>query len=295
MSLGLAVLSVIAGVFIYRHGLPYEGSALVYMGGGISLGYPYYSARYTIWMTSLVMMSLIPVSIWLQNKGVEADNWVYRPRDTYWFWITKSGEGWWHWTKHAWLGNDMPTMEYIFYPVFSMFQICAYSLYSHLLPDHWFEEPKRALKWIFPVVFPLLFAGFISLQINYGKPGKTDYLYWMVALGHLMTGTAYLISEKYRIYTRTPAYWIWFVVMGAVCLTFWEFFHSCINHDWVYDPANSMPFAYVCNGAGIPYTSFFGYLTTSTTFQALLLMMTIRFGHIVIKDRSLVPFARKKS
>jgi hypothetical protein len=53
-----------------------------------------------------------------------------------------------------------------------------------------------------------------------------------------------------------------------------------------------MPFAYTVNDAGIPYTSFFGYLTTATTFQALVMLLILKFGHIVIKERRLVPFAR---
>jgi hypothetical protein len=137
-----------------------------------------------------------------------------------------------------------------------------------------------------------MLGGFLYLGFTYSKPGKTDYLYWMVALGQAMTGISYCISPAYRAYSRTSAYWIWMVGMGVVFLTFWEFFHSCINHDWVYLKENAMPFAYTFNDAGIPYTSFFGYLTTATTFQALVMLLILKFGHIVIKERRLVPFAR---
>ena len=43
------------GVLLYLRGFTYEGSVLVYMLGTIVLGWPYYSARYTGWMTALVM------------------------------------------------------------------------------------------------------------------------------------------------------------------------------------------------------------------------------------------------
>jgi hypothetical protein len=293
LSLILTIFCVVAGVVIYIKGLPYEGSALVYMAGGVCFSFPYYTVRYTRWMTFLVMMSILPMTIWLQNKGVETEAWIYRAPDTYWLWITKDGEGWWTWTKHLWLGNNMPAMEYIFYPLFFLFQMTMYSLYSHLLPDKWFEEPRPALRWVFPTCFPLLLAGFIVVYIKYAHPGKTDYPFWMTSMGYLLTGAAFCISKNYRKYTRSIAYWIWILAMGIVFLIAWEFFHSCVNHDWVYVEANMLPFVYTYNGAGIPVTQFFGYITTATTFQALMMLMILRFGHIVIKDRKLVPFSGK--
>lgn len=293
LSLVLTVICVVAGVGIYRSGLTYEGSALVYMAGGVCFSYPYYAARYTPWMTLLVLMSLLPMTIWLQNKGVETEAWIYRAPDTYWLWITKDGEGWGQWTKHLWLGNDMPAMEYLFYPLFCVFQMTMYALFSHLLPDHFFEQPQQKLRWFFPVGFPLLCAAFVLAGVLCLKHGKTDYPYWMTTVGYVITAAAYFISPNYKQYTQSPAFWLWVLVMGIVFLIAWEFFHSCLNHDWVYVQANMLPFVYTYNGAGIPLTQFFGYLTTATTFQALMMLLILRFGSIVIRNPKLVPFASR--
>ena len=292
LSLLLAAACVAYGGWLYARGFTYEGAAIAYMLGGTFFFHPYYSARYTVWMTWLILMCFVPMSIWLQNKGVETESWHYRPRDGYLAWITQPGEGWWRWTRHLWLGNDMPAMEYAFYLLFALFQMTSYTFYSHLLPDHYFEQPRPRLKWLFPVVFVLLFAGFVGIYFMYPKPGKTDYLYWLTGVGYVMTGLAYCVSANYRRYAQAPAFWSWVVWMGVIFMPVWEWFHSCLNRDWVCNPENTFPPAYVWHGVGVPISEFFGYITTATTFQALLLLFIRRFGKSVIKDFNLVPFSR---
>lgn len=294
-SLGLPVLSIGGGLMLYQKGYTYEGATLIYMLGTVLFAWPYYSARFTGYMTWLVLMCFVPMSIWLQNKGVETEAWSYKPHPDYVAWITKPGEGWGQLTRHAWLGNDMPVMEYIFYPLFCLFQITLYSLYSHLLPDHGFEQQKPALKHLFKVVFLFLFGGFISLYFLFGKPGQTDYVYCLTGVGYLITGAAYLFSQKYRAYTASPAFWIWLVGMGLCFLPLWEIYHCCLNRDWVYDPAHTFPFLYSFRGAGFPVSQPFGYLTTATTFKALMMLLILKFGHIVVKNPKLVPFSRNQT
>jgi len=72
----------------------------------------------------------------------------------------------------------------------------------------------------------------------------------------------------------------------------WEFFHSCYNQDWVYNLENTFPAAYSWRGAGVPISEFFGYITTATTFQALMLLFVRQFGRVVIKNYKLVPFSQ---
>lgn len=291
LSLILAGGSAVLGTWLYLRGFAYEGSTIAYMLGGVIFGWPYYSARFTGYMTWLVMMCFVPISIWLQNKGVETGSWHYRPHEGYLAWLTKAGEGWWHWTRHLWLGNDMPAMEYAFYPLFGLFQMTMYSLYSHLLPDHWFEQAHRKLCWVFPVVFVPMLIGFAWMFFRFPNPGKTDYLYWLTWVGYIITGGAYLVSSNYRRYVKSPAYWIWVAGMGLVFMPIWEFFHCCYNNDWVYNLENTFPAAYTWRGAGIPISEFFGYITTATTFQALMLLFIRRFGKVVIKNYKLVPFS----
>lgn len=293
LSLILTALSVLLGIYFYRQGYTYEGATLVYMLGTVLFTWPYYSARYTGYMTWLVMMSFVPMSIWLQNKGVETQAWYYRSHDSYMAWICKSGEGWWRWTRHGWLGNDMPAMEYIFYPLFCFFQITLYAFFSHLLPDRWFEQKHASLKYVFPVLFVLLFAGFISLYFLFSKPGETDYVYWLTGVGYAVTGVAYCVSKSFRNYTQSPAFWIWLVGMGMLFLPLWEIYHCCINRDWVYDPNHTFPFLYSFRGAGFPVSQPFGYITTATTFKALMMLLILKFGHIVVKNPELVPYSCK--
>src|SRR5688500_8160361 len=112
-NLAIVATCVLVGGFLYARGYTYEGSVLAYMVGGIVLGWPYYSARYSGWMTSLVLAAVVPASIWLQNKAVEVVLWGYDADKRYLLgWITQEGEGPFRWTRHLWLGNDMPVMEY---------------------------------------------------------------------------------------------------------------------------------------------------------------------------------------
>jgi len=289
MSLLLTFGSITAGILTYRAGFTYEGATLIYMLGGVCFAWPYYSARYTGYMTYLVLMSFVPMSIWLQNKGVESGAWYYKDHDAYAAWITKSGEGWWGCTRHVWLGNDMPAMEYVFYPLFCFFQITLYSLYSHLLPDRWFEKPVKSLRHLFLPVFLLLLVGFASLHFIWPTEGQTDYVYWLTGVGYAITGGTYWLNAKYRAYTETPAFWIWLIGMGVMFLPLWEIYHCCFNHDWVYDPRHTLPTLYSFRGAGFPASQPFGYLTTATTFKALMMLLIFNFGHILVKNPKLVP------
>lgn len=293
LSLLLTGVSITIGIILYRKGFTYEGATFIYMLGGVLFAWPYYSARYTGYMTFLVLMSFVPMSIWLQNKGVEAEAWYYRDHAGYLAWITKPGESWWRWTRHVWLGNNMPAMEYLFYPLFCFFQITLYAVYSHLLPDRWFEQPRPALKWVFPALFTILFGGFISLHFLYSKPGETDYVYWLTGVGYAITGVTYCLSRNYRNYTQSPAFWIWLVLMGVLFLPAWEIYHCCFNRDWVYDPEHTFPILYSFRGAGFPVSQPFGYITTATTFKALMMLLVLKFGHLVIKNPKLVPFSSK--
>jgi hypothetical protein len=293
LSLLLTAASVITGIIIYLAGYTYEGATLVYMLGSVMFAWPYYAARYTNYMTFLVLTSFVPMSIWLQNKGVETGAWYYRDHGEYLAWITKGGEGWWQSTRHVWLGNNMPAMEYVFYPLFCLFQVVLYALYSHLLPDCWFEQVHPALKAVFPVIFTLLFGILISLHFFYAKPDQTDYVYWLTLVGYVITGATYCLSPNYRHYTQAPAFWIWVIGMGILFMPLWEIYHCCINRDWVYDPQHTFPFLYSFRGAGFPVSQPFGYITTATTFKALMMLLMLNFGHLLVKNPTLVPFSRK--
>ena len=295
LSLLLTAASVIAGILIYLAGYTYEGATLVYMLGAVMFAWPYYSARYSGYMTFLVLLSFVPLSIWLQNKGVETKAWYYREHSSYMAWIVQPGDGWWRWTRLVWLGNNMPAMEYIFYPLFCFFQITIYALYSHLLPDHWFEQTHPKLKYAFPLVFGALTVLFILLYFLYSKPNETDYVYWLTAVGYAITGVTYWRSRNYRRYTQSPAFWVWLVGMGVVFLPLWEIYHCCINRDWVYDTQHTFPTLYSFRGAGFPVSQPFGYITTATTFKALLMALILNFGHLVVKNPQLVPFSRGRT
>jgi hypothetical protein len=293
LSLILMCISMATGVMLYRRGYTYEGATLVYMLGTILFAWPYYSARFTWGMTFLVLSSFIPISIWAQNKAVESGSWHYRPHDGYLLWITKEGEGWEHWTRHLWLGNDMPAMEYAFYPLFCLFHVTLFALYSHLLPDHWFEQIHPKLRWYFPVVYSTVVIAFVAIYFLFPNPSQmTDYLYWLTAVGYVITIIAYAVSPNYRDYTQSPAFWIWVIGIGGLFMPVWEFFHCCLNHDWIYDRAKTFPFYLTYRGAGIPLSELLGYLTTATTFQGLMLMFIRQFGKVVIKNYALVPFSR---
>src|SRR4051812_33911130 len=75
LNLLMVAACALAGALLYARGYTYEGSVLVYMIGGIVFAAPYYSARYTWWMTSLVFSAVVPTTIWLQNKAVEVGLW----------------------------------------------------------------------------------------------------------------------------------------------------------------------------------------------------------------------------
>ena len=291
----LAGACVVVGVLLYAKGYTYEGSALAYMLGGVIFAFPYYSARFTSWMTFLVLGSLVPATIWLQNKCVENALWFYPPDKHYVLFLTKGGQGWWHWTRHLWLGNDMPAMEYVFYPLFGFFHMTGFALYTHFLPTHRFEQEHRRLRHAFLAFMIPVVAVFIWVHFKFPNPNATDYMYWMTGLiGLTTTFACWFVSRGFRSYTRTPAFWIWVGGVGVVFMTAWEFFHCPINHDWIYNLRNNFPALYVFNGAGLPFANWFGYLTTATVFQALMYFFMTRLGHIVVKNTALVPFAARR-
>jgi hypothetical protein len=291
LHLLLVAACVAGGGWLYARGYTYEGSALAYMLGGVIFAYPYYAARYTAWMTYLVLGSLVPATIWLQNKGVEVELWHYPAEKPVLASITRAGEGWGNWTRHLWLGNDMPAMEYVFYPLFGFFHMAGFALFSHWLPDRWFEQPHKTLQHAFLAVMAPVFGLFVWAYFSCRKPGVTDYTYWMTGLiGFATTFVCWAASPNFRAYGRTPAFWIWVGAVGVVFMTAWEFFHVCLNHDWVYDLRHTYPPLYRFNGAGIPFTDWFGYLVTATVFQALMFFFITRLGHLVIRDERLVPF-----
>ncbi len=293
LNLVLVAACVIGGVLLYRRGYTYEGSALAYMVGGVVFAYPYYRAQFTPWMTFLVLGSLVPMTIWLQNKGVENRLWFYPSDKLYLLAITQKGEGWWRCTRHVWLGNDMPAMEYLFYPLFGFFHMTFFSFFTHLLPTRWFEQEQRWLRHLFLIVMAPLIGIFIWVYFRFPNPNATDYTYWMTGcLGFFATMGSYLASPNFRSYTRCPAFWIWLGIVGCGVMVAFEFFHCCIDRDWVYDLKNTFPPAYSFRDVGIPFTDFFGYLVTATTFQAMMYFFITKLGHVVIRDVEQVPFGR---
>ena len=112
-----------------------------------------------------------------------------------------------------------------------------FALFSHLLPDHWFEQRHPRLRWVFPIVITLVVSAFVAIYFIFPNPNATDYLYWLAGVGYVITLVAYAISSNYRDYTQSPAFWIWVVGMAGMFMPAWEFFHCCLNHDWIYDRA----------------------------------------------------------
>jgi hypothetical protein len=284
---------VVVGVILYVRGYTYEGSVLAYMVGGMVLAWPYYSARYTYWMTTLVFAAVVPTTIWLQNKAVEVGLWGYPEGKAYLLgFITQTGAGPFGWTRHLWLGNDMPVMEYVFYPAFCFWQVTLYALYSHLLPDRWFEEEHPRLRLAFPVLFGVITAAWLAMYFAFPNPRATDYAYWMMGFGFGITWAAWFGSPSFRVYSTSPAFWLWFFLTAVVVLPIWEAFHIGINRDWEWHIENTFPAAYTFRGASVPVHEFFGYITTATTFQALMFFYIRSLGKVAIKDRTLVPFSR---
>ena len=292
LNLLLVGACVLAGGWLYALGYTYEGSVLIYMIGGIVFAWPYYSARYTWWMTSLVFAAVVPTTIWLQNKAVEVGLWGYPAEKAYWLgWITRQGDGPFHWTRHLWLGNDMPVMEYLFYPAFCFWQVTLYAAFSHALPDRWFEERHSRLAPLFSWVYGAITAAWLASNFLFPNPRTTDYAYWMMGFGFGITWAAWLWSPSFRAYTTSPAFWLWGFLMAVCFLPLWEAFHIGINGDWAWNIENTFPALYTFRGASLPFHELFGYVTTATTFQALMFSYIRSLGPVVIKDRSLVPFS----
>jgi hypothetical protein len=292
LNLLLVVACVTVGAVLYWQGYTYEGSVLAYMIGGIVFAWPYYTARYTWWMTSLVFAAVVPTTIWLQNKAVEVGLWGYPATKEYWLgWITRQGDGPWQWSRHLWLGNDMPVMEYAFYPLFCFWQVTLYALYSHRLPDRWFEEKHARLTFAFPLVYGVITAAWLAAFFVFPNPRATDYAYWMMGFGFAITWAAWLRSPSFRVYSTSPAFWLWFFLIAVVFLPIWEAFHIGINRDWAWNIENTFPAIYTFRGAQLPVHELFGYVTTATTFQALMFFYIRALGPVVIKDRRLVPFS----
>ncbi len=288
VHLAMLAACVVGGLALYLKGYTYEGSTVAYMLGGVILAWPYYAARYRGQMTFVIMATLIPATIWLQNKCVEVGLWTYAPGKPYLLWVTREGQGWWGWTRHLWLGSDMPAMELLFYPLFGLFHMTLWALFVHVTPRRWSTEPHPALLRLFPWVMGFTLVAFAAAHFAWSRPGVTDYSYWMAGgLGFSSTLVGYWLVPAFRAATRTPAFWLWYVGMGWAFMIPWEWFHTAFNGDWVYRLERTYPAMYTWGGVhGVPVSELFGYAAMTTTFQALFHLAERVFGGAVVVGRS---------
>jgi hypothetical protein len=108
---------------------------------------------------------------------------------------------------------------------------------------------------------------------------------WSIFIGPVVfVWAALAFSKSYRRHTRTPAFWLWILLVGCLYMPAWEFFHSCINRDWTYVANNPMPPLYIYNGSPIPVVEPFGYVGVSVLFPALLSLLRDYLGKWMLRQ-----------
>jgi len=278
------------GVILYTKGFTYEGMAFFVMVSGTIFCFPYYQKIFTWVMTAFVFTALLPAAIWLQNKGIEGGMWYYPPDHPYFFGlITKTGQGWKNWSQILWLGNDMPVMEYIFYPLFCFFNVVLYCFFTHLVPDKWEKYSPHFSKFYW---FLLVLVGAYFALPFFFDPHGIDYDYGLIAVGSVISLFTFFKNKAFRRWLASPAGFFYVLLVGAIFYPAWEFIHSLVNHDWIYEMDNLYtPAAYCYNDACISYYEILAYLTIPFVFQAIFYNAIRIFGKIVIRDPKNFPFA----
>lgn len=267
----MSVLGASLGILLYLRGYTYEGGMLAYMLPVWIIGRPYFAKRFTGFVPLFAVALLVPPLIYIQNAGVTARNWEYGGQHRFLLGIiTPEGDGPLQWTRWLWLGTSMPAVEYLFYPAMSYFMLMSFALFTSALPDRANLERSPARGRCFYVAYAVFTAGFLALLLLREPSDVMDHNWYVMAVGITTGWLGLLVSRSFRELIRTRAMWWWLLFMGCGFQPLWEFFHSCLNHDWVYVTGRTMPAAYTFNGAPITLVEPFGYIAVTVTFPALI-------------------------
>ena len=261
------------GLYSYRLGYTYEGSLAFYLLPVCVLGLPYILADYRPVFVPLATLSLLPVLILIQNHGVRAGNWSY-PSDKRFIlgYVSEQGDGPLGWTRLLWTGVEMPAIEYLFYPLMGCFMLATFALLKQLVDRRAFIRTRQSGQ-VFVLSYAALCVPFLWLRLAHDKP-VMDHNWYLIALGLVTGWLAYALSASFRALVETRFWWHWLLLMGCGIQPLWEFGHSCINHDWIYDPARTMPTLYEFNGAPISVVEIFGYVAVGVTFPGIQCLMS---------------------
>lgn len=261
-----------AGVYAYRAGYTYEGSLAVYLLPTCILGWPYLMSVFRWPLPVLGALGLMPVLVVIQNGGVQAGNWIYPENKRFLLGhITEQGDGPLGWTRLLWTGTQMPAIEYLFYPLMATFMLCSFALFLSFAPKSLHVE-SRSGKGLFVALFAAMIVFFLVLRVQHDRP-VMDHNWYLIGVGFANGVAALLLSPSFRRLISLRAWWVWLAIMGCGVQPLWEFTHSCVNHDWVYDAERVMPIMYVYNGAPISVLEPLGYLGVSITFPALVCLL----------------------
>jgi hypothetical protein len=288
-QVAFALSLVLAGALVYARGITYEGALLGYMASSIVIAQPYFLKEYRLRVPFLVLLLQLPRVIAAQVQGVSIGNWYYRPDAHYLLGrITADGQGPFKWTRLLYFGAEMPVMEYLYYPSQGYFQMTLMALFLSVLSPRLVKTERRWLGWGFYAFFSLFTLCFLwvyTLRVIDIPDGN-----WSIFRGPLvLTWLALIFSKTFRKLTRTPAMWLWILCMGCLFMPLWEFFHSCVDRDWIYVANHPMPPLYIFNGSPIPVVEPFGYVGVSILFPALLSLLRDFLGNWTLREPATVP------
>ena len=187
---------------------------------------------------------------------------------------------------------NMPFMEYLFYPIFFIFNMTVYCFFSHILPRKPFEQVSKYFRFMHYFLLLLaVYALLVTFIYDYHLD-NVDYGYLFPALALVVLLIIYAINSSYREWLSSPAAFIWLILMGFIYLPIWEYFACLVWHDWLYDISKTTPAGYCAMGHCIPIYEIILYPTVALAFSALFFRMIQAFKKEVIKDYNLFPFAK---
>jgi len=288
LNLALVIGCVVVGLALYQRGYTYEGGMLAFVMSFDVLALPYFLSRYAPITYFVIMLPILPPSIWAQNRGARAGNWAYPEHPLYLLGkITQAGEGPLHWTRLLWFGNDMPVVDVCFYVLMSFFHMATFTLLFALMPPR-LTRP-RVPSWVFYAFFTALTGFFASLPVVFARSSTVfDYTWCVMGVGFPAVWAGVIGSPSFRKLVKTPVLWLFLLLNGAVYTPLWEFFHCCVNHDYWFVLGRSLPPAYSYDGIPITMCQPPGYLVWALVMPAMLSLYADRFSRLVVRDPAAV-------
>ncbi len=263
-----AAIALVVGIVLYASGYTYEGRNVVSLVAPLILVRPYFRKLFSPWAAVVVLLPILPVSMYGQTFGAELGNWAYPTDDAYLLGrITAQGEGPGGWTRLLWLGAESPTVDVFYYPFMAYLEMACFVALLFLVPARLRANRIPAVVFhIFMVALTIVFCG-LPIWDASDMP-VFDYTWVVMSSGIPCVWVCLALSPSFGRLIRQPVWWIW-VFGWALYTGAWESLTICGGDYW-YVLGRSMSPMLTCGSGSITWNQPGGYVLWAIVFPAML-------------------------